>query len=76
MEEKDTEELKPKKVSESETSQLRVVIYPDINGFGRLFGGRLLAWIDEVAGATARDTAAGMRRQLRSTICISSRGHT
>lgn len=47
-------ELKPKKVSDSITEQLRVVIYPDINGFGRLFGGRLLSWIDEVAGATAR----------------------
>ena len=47
-------ELKPRKVSDSETEQVRVVIYPDINGFGRLFGGRLLEWIDEVAGATAR----------------------
>lgn len=46
--------LEPKKVSDSTTEQLRVVIYPDINGFGRLFGGKLLAWIDEVAGATAR----------------------
>ena len=47
-------ELRPKKVSESATEQLRVIIYPDINGFGRLFGGKLLSWIDEVAGATAR----------------------
>lgn len=46
--------MEPKKVSDSITEQLRVVIYPDINGFGRLFGGRLLEWIDEVAGATAR----------------------
>ena len=47
-------ELKPKKVSDSETEQVRMLIYSDINGFGRLFGGRLLSWIDEVAGATAR----------------------
>ena len=49
-----TEALPAKKVSDSETHQLHVVIHPDINGFGRLFGGRLLEWIDEVAGATAR----------------------
>ena len=49
-----TETLPAKKVSDSETHQLHVVIHPDINGFGRLFGGRLLEWIDEVAGATAR----------------------
>ena len=46
-----TETLPAKKVSDSETHQLHVVIHPDINGFGRLFGGRLLEWIDEVAGA-------------------------
>ena len=48
---KDT--LPAKKVSDSETHQLHVVIHPDINGFGRLFGGRLLEWIDEVAALVA-----------------------
>ena len=46
--------LKEKKVSDSLTEQIRIVISPDINSFGRLFGGQLLKWIDEVAGATAR----------------------
>ena len=46
--------MEPKKVTDSMTEQVHVVIYPDINGFGRLFGGQLLQWIDEVAGATAR----------------------
>ncbi len=47
-------EMEGKKVADSVTEQIRVVIYPDINGFGRLFGGQLLKWVDEVAGATAR----------------------
>ena len=38
--EKKTSALPAKKVSDSETHQLHVVIHPDINGFGRLFGGR------------------------------------
>ena len=46
--------MEAKRVSDSITEQMHVVIYPDINGFGRLFGGQLLKWIDEVAGATAR----------------------
>ncbi len=46
--------METKKVSDSKTVQHRIVMPPDINGFGRLFGGRLLSWIDEVAGATAR----------------------
>ena len=46
--------MEPKKVTDSLTEQIHVVIYPDINGFGRLFGGQLLKWIDEVAGGTAR----------------------
>ncbi len=43
-----------KKVSASKTEQFRIIIDADINGSGRLFGGRLLSWIDEVAGVTAR----------------------
>lgn len=43
-----------KKVSESRTEQFHLIMYPDINGIDRLFGGQLLKWIDEVAGATAR----------------------
>ena len=43
-----------KKVSESRTEQFHIIMYPDINGIDRLFGGQLLKWIDEVAGATAR----------------------
>lgn len=46
--------MEGKRVADSMTEQMHVVIYPDINGFGRLFGGELLKWIDEVAGATSR----------------------
>lgn len=46
--------LTPKKISDSLTEQFHVLIYHDINGINRLFGGQLLKWIDEVAGATAR----------------------
>ena len=38
----------------SRTEQIQVVRDTHLNGFGRLFGGQLLSWIDEVAGATAR----------------------
>lgn len=46
--------MKGKKVSDSQTERIQIIIYPHINGFNRLFGGQLLLWIDEVAGATAR----------------------
>lgn len=32
------------------TEQVHIVMSEDINGAGRLFGGRLVEWIDEVAG--------------------------
>lgn len=48
--------MKPegKKVSESTTEQIHYVRYPHLNSLKRLYGGQLLSWIDEIAGATAR----------------------
>ena len=47
-------EIKAKRVSESCTEQAQIVMSGDINGYGRLFGWRLVEWIDIVAGVTAR----------------------
>lgn len=46
--------MKKKCVDDSKTEQFRLLKYEDINGANRLFGGKLMAWIDEVAGVTAR----------------------
>lgn len=46
--------MKKKCVEDSQTEQFRLLKYEDINGANRLFGGKLMAWIDEVAGVTAR----------------------
>ena len=46
--------MEAKRVTDSLTEQLHIIIPSHINGTGRLFGGELLKWIDEVAGATAR----------------------
>lgn len=45
---------KIKTVEESMTEQAHLVMPVDLNGAGFLFGGRLLAWIDETAGIVAR----------------------
>lgn len=42
-----------KKVSDSRVEQVFQVRPEHLNGAGRLFGGQLMAWIDEVAGLTA-----------------------
>jgi len=47
-------ELKPKYISQSKTEQVQIVMSVDINGKGRLFGGRLAEWIDIVAAVVAR----------------------
>lgn len=43
-----------KTVEQSRTEQVHLLRYEDINGEGRLFGGKLVSWIDEVASTTAK----------------------
>ena len=45
---------KQKRVSESQAEQVQIVMSGDTNGSGRLFGGRLVEWIDIVAAVVAR----------------------
>lgn len=47
-------EQRSKRVADSYTEQVHMVSLGDLNGYGRLFGGRLMEWIDEVAGIVAR----------------------
>ena len=48
-----------KRVCDSRTEQVHIVMPPDINGQHRLFGGALMQWIDVVAGVVARRHAGG-----------------
>lgn len=43
-----------KKISESRTEQQYLIRPVHMNHYGRLFGGELLRWIDELAGIVAR----------------------
>ena len=47
------EKIRNKKVEESITETTKLLQYREINGQNRLFGGRLMEWIDEVAALTA-----------------------
>lgn len=58
--------MQKKCVEDSKTEQFRLLKYEDINGANRLFGGKLMAWIDEVAGVTARRHCEGQV----TTACI------
>ena len=44
---------KMKHVEDSLTEQTYLLMHRHINGYGRLFGGQLLMWIDELAGIVA-----------------------
>lgn len=46
--------MNKKTPSESYTEQVQIVSQADLNGFSRLFGGRLMQWIDVVAAVCAR----------------------
>ena len=47
-------ELQPKRVQDSRTEQIQILMPEHINGYSRLFGGKLMEWIDVVAGVVAR----------------------
>lgn len=57
---------KIKSVHDSLTEQVHVVIPAHINSAERLFGGRLLEWIDEVAGIVGKRHS----EQMAVTACI------
>ena len=42
-----------KTVEDSRTEQVHLIMQQHLNGGGRLFGGALMQWLDEVAGVVA-----------------------
>lgn len=48
------EKRRPKHPADSRTEQVHIITQSDINGFDRLFGGALMAWIDILAAVVAR----------------------
>lgn len=47
-------DLKPKRVCESLTERVEILMPSHINGYDRLFGGQLMEWIDVIAAVVAR----------------------
>lgn len=47
-------ELRAKTVEQSRTEQIQILMPEHINGYKRLFGGKLMEWIDVVAAVAAR----------------------
>lgn len=48
------EKLSAKRVSDSKTEHVQIIMPEQINGYDRLFGGKLVEWIDIVAAVVAR----------------------
>ena len=47
-------QLQPRRVADSYTQQVQIVLNEHINGYNRLFGGQLMEWVDVVAAVVAR----------------------
>ena len=48
-----------------------MITSPDLNGYGRLFGGRLMEWIDTVAGIVARrHSGCKVTTAMVDTLCF------
>ena len=45
---------KEKRVEDTIMEQTYFIMHKHINGYGRLFGGQLLQWIDEMAGIVSK----------------------
>ena len=45
---------KEKRVEETVSEQAYIIMHKHINGYGRLFGGQLIQWIDAMAAITSK----------------------
>lgn len=57
---------KQKRIEDSRTENTYLIMPKHINGYGRLFGGILMQWIDEVAGIVAHRHAGS----IVTTACV------
>lgn len=52
--------VESKTIEDSKSIQYHAIVPGDLNGGGRLFGGTLLRWIDELAGIVAKRHASSL----------------
>ncbi len=63
--------VKERAASYSYTEQAHMVTSPDLNGYGRLFGGKLMEWIDVVAAIAARrHSGRNVTTAMVDTLCF------
>ena len=59
----EVQERRKKTVEASMTEQVHLIMQQHLNGGGRLFGGALMQWLDEVAGVVAMRHAEKKKRK-------------